>query len=90
MEIKKLKSMPYAQAHVEIVDDNNFYLFSYTTLVCSVEDGWLTVHGLHSMTTRKHISAFMREYCETTYQVAKDLYQDGYSLNLEDGEVVAI
>jgi hypothetical protein len=42
------------------------------------------------MTTRKHIGAFMREYCGSTYQVAKQLYEDGYMLNIDTGEVVEI
>ena len=63
--IKKLNAMPYAQAHIEIIDDTA-YLFSYTTLVASVrvdnEGKWIRCYGLYSMTTRKHISAFAKEY----------------------------
>lgn len=90
MEIKKLKAIPYGQCCVEIINDNTFYLWSYRTLVAKVEKSWLTVNGLYSMTTRKHIGAFMREYCKSTYQVAKQLYEDGYMLNIDTGEVVEI
>jgi hypothetical protein len=90
MQIKKLKQIPYGNAFVEIANKNTFYLWSYRTLVCKVEQGWLTVKGLYSMTTRKHIGAFMREYCGSTYQVAKQLYEDGYMLNIDTGEVVEI
>jgi hypothetical protein len=90
MEIKKLKSMPYANAFVEIIDDKNFNLWSYRTLVCKVEDNILTVNGLYSMTTRKHISAFVKEYCNTNYQVAKQLYEDNFSLDLSTGELFDI
>ena len=90
MEIKKLKSIPYGQCCVEIVNDNTFYLWSYRTLVAKVENGWLTINGLYSMTTRKHIGAFMREYCSSNYQFAKQLYQDGVMYNIDTGEVVEI
>ena len=90
MTIKKLKEIPYGQCFVEIANKNTFYLWSYRTLVAKVEKGWLTVKGLYSMTTRKHIGAFMREYCGSTYQVAKKLYEDGYMLNIDTGEVVEI
>ena len=90
MEIKKLKSIPYGQCCVEIVNDNTFYLWSYRTLVAKVEKSWLTINGLYSMTTRKHIGAFMREYCASDYQFAKQLYTDGVMYNIDTGEVVEI
>ena len=90
MEIKKLSAIPYGNACVEIVNDNNFYLWSYRTLVCKVENNWLTVNGLYSATTRRHIGAFMREYCKSNYQVAKQIYTDGYRLNIDTGEVERI
>lgn len=90
MTIRKLTSMPYAQAHVEITEEGNIYLYSYVTLVASIEDGWLTVNGLYSMTTRKHIGAFVKEYANATYQCAKQLFEDGYKFNILTGEVVEI
>ena len=90
MIIKKLTAMPYAQAHIEIDDNNNILLFSYVTLVASItDDGWLTVYGLHSMTTRKHISAFMREYGGGVldYYSAKAAYEGDYRINIHTGEV---
>ena len=87
MEIKKLKSIPYGNACVEIINDNTFYLWSYRTLVAKVEKSWLTINGLYSATTRRHIGAFMKEYCNSDYQMAKKLYQDGYMLNIDTGEV---
>jgi len=60
-----LKKMPYAQAHVRDYSDigrNMRVLQSYSTDVIIVEDGLLECTGLYSMTTRKHISAFLREY----------------------------
>lgn len=90
MVVRKLKEIPYGNAFVEIANENTFYLWSYRTLVAKVEKSWLTVNGLYSMTTRKHIGAFMREYCGSTYQVAKQIYEDGYMLNIDTGEVVEI
>lgn len=92
--IKKLTKMPYAQAHIEIDDENNITLFSYVTRVAEIDaDGWVTIYGLHSATTRKHISAFLAEYVtfpngeHGVYQDFKKLYNDGYSMNVETGEI---
>ena len=91
MIIKKLTKMPYAQAHVEITD-NSTNLFSYVTLVASIdEDGWLEIYGLYSMTTRRHISAFLSEYCPSiSYSSAKKIYEDGYRINIFTGEIIEI
>ena len=94
MIIRKLSAMPYAQAHVEIDDNNNIYLFSYVTLVCKIDsNGWLTCTGTYSQTTRKHIEAFMHEYViypngeRGTYYDAKKCYENGYRFNIDTGEV---
>lgn len=87
--IKKLSAMPYAQAHVEYIDDNNVYLWSYRTLVAQIENGWLTINGLYSATTRRHIGCFMREYVNgSNYHLAKQLYYDNMACNINTGEVV--
>lgn len=92
--IKKLSRMPYAQAHVEIDEDGNIYLFSYVTLVCEItSDGWLSCNGTYSQTTRKHIGAFMREYVKFPngesgdYQTAKGCFIGNYRMNIFTGEV---
>lgn len=89
MTIKKLTKMPYANAHIEIDENGNIYLYSYVTLVAELTaDGWLTVFGLYSMTTRKHISAFCKEYCGVVdYHYAKSAYERGCSVNTETGEI---
>ena len=87
--IKKLTAHPYAQAFVEI-NETGTYLWSYRTLVVEIEDGWVKVNGLYSATTRRHIGAFMQEYCQLPYQTAKTLYEDGYVLNLHTGEVMSV
>jgi hypothetical protein len=83
--------MPYAQATVIRYDNNYIGLRSYQTIVAMIDaDGWLTVRGLYSATTRKHIGAFMREYAKADYQLAKQLYADGYTYNIHTGEVVKL
>jgi hypothetical protein len=90
-QIKKLNAMPYAQAHIEIIDDTQ-YLFSYTTLVATIrtdEDGerWIRCYGLYSLTTRKHISAFAKENGLTFKDFKERACQD-YEFNADTGEVV--
>lgn len=88
---KKLAAMPYAQAHVEILEDGFKLLFSYVTLVAEIShDGWLRINGLYSMTTRKHISAFCKEYANTSYQTAKATYEDREVCNIYTGEIMKI
>ena len=89
MTIKKLTRMPYAQAHIEIDESGNTYLFSYVTLVATLTaDKWLTVYGLYSRTTINHISAFVKEYCPLIdYYTAKSIYKANLRMNIETGEV---
>lgn len=92
MTIRKLSAMPYAQAHIEISDEGVITLFSYVTRVAEIDaDGFLTVFGLYSMTTRKHIGAFVKEYTPCfDYQSAKACYEGGYKINIETGEVISL
>ena len=80
----------YAKTHVINYDDGSVVLMSYTTPVIKIDrDGWLSVKGLYSMTTIKHIGWFMRER-GMTYQLAKMLYKDGLRMNIYTGEVKAV
>lgn len=87
MIIKKLSAIPYGQVKVIIDDKGNIGLISYTTQVAQIYDGWLSVNGLYSATTRKHIGAFVREYCGLDYQTAKMLYNNEMQYNIYTGEV---
>ena len=88
MKTVKLTKIPTGQAKVNIYDNGTKELISYTTKVVEIDsDGWLTVYGLYSMTTRKHIGAFVSEYANMTYQQAKSIYEDGYKYNIYTGEV---
>ena len=88
--IKKLKTMPYAQAHIEIHDDT-YYLFSYVTLVATVryEDGekWIKCYGLYSATTRKHISAFAKEH-DLQFTDFKEIAERPWEMNMMTGEIL--
>lgn len=89
MEIKKLKEMPYAQAHVEIHDDGTIVLVSYYTVVAVITpDKWVEIFGLYSRTTRRHLGAFAREYCGLEYYTLKTIYYDNMIMNIKTGEVM--
>ena len=86
-----LSAMPYAQAKVLRFEDGTIQLMSYATIVATIDkEGWLTIHGLYSQTTRRHIGAFMKEYTGCDYSVARQIFHDGYSMNIHTGEVIAI
>ena len=87
MSIVKLSAMPYAQAHVSHRPES-IGLVSYTTCVATIDaNGWLEVYGLHSMTTRRHIGAFVREYANISYQLARELYEKNMVYNIYTGEI---
>ena len=88
---KRLERMPYAQA--KVIMHHGFYnneLISYKTVVAGVYGGWLQIHGLYSMTTRKHISAYVKEYANISYQLARELYEKKMKYNIYTGEVAPI
>lgn len=82
---EKLRAMPYAQAHI-IRRPNAVILVSYTTRVCAIVGGQLVCNGLYSQTTRKHISAFCRQF-GTNYQAAKACYELGVTMDIVTGEI---
>ena len=87
---RPLESMPYAQAKVRIYEDCSAVLVSYVTEVAAISaDGWVRVRGLYSMTTRRHLSAFAREY-RTTYDKLKRCYEQGLTYNIYTGEWVSL
>ena len=89
--IVKLSAMPHAQAFVYRNYEHATVLRSYQTDVAYIDnDGWLVVNGLYSMTTRKHIGAFVKEYAKIDFQLAKKFYQDGMKYNVFTGEVCPI
>ena len=90
MTIKKLTDHRYSQCHVEITAAA-IHFFSYSTLVCSIEDGWLTCSGLYSMTTRKQIGWFLKEYApRITFQMVRQCVEDNTMIYVETGEIVPL
>lgn len=89
---KKLAAMPYANARICYNHETcETTLVSYNTPVATVDnDGWLTIYGLFSQMTRRHIGAFMKEMCNSTYQTAKDLYNHRWTMNILTGEITEI
>lgn len=87
---RTLRSMPYAQAKVRNYADvgiDRIVLQSYQTDVIIIDHDWLECTGLYSMTTRKHISAFMREWGNGfTFLDVKKAYEGKYRLNIATGE----
>lgn len=81
--IRTLKNMPYAQAKVITYTDGSMVLVSYTTPIIFVDDTGLVkeITGLYSMTTRRHIGAFMKEF-GLTYQDAKECFEKNTILKL--------
>lgn len=87
--ITKLTFMPYAQASVIHLDNGAIQLKSYMTVVAEIDnDGWLRVFGLHSMTTRKHIGAFLKEYTVFDFSTAKRIFENNEKINIFTGELV--
>lgn len=85
---KKLKYLPYAQAGIRVISPNCVQLVSYETIVIEIDRGWLVVNGLYSMSTRRHISAFVKEWLPgVTYQDIKALFENGEKLNIHTGEI---
>ena len=90
--VRSLRKMPYAQAKTRDYSDigkDMRVLQSYNTDVIIVEDGWLECTGLYSMTTRKHISAFLWEYYpQVSFQMVKAIAGTGKKLDILTGEVM--
>lgn len=96
-EMKKLTNHASANCHVEIVRgedryNNEITLVSYTTpvVIITTLNGirYVECRGLYSMTTRKHISWFLREYApDLQYTDIRDM-KFHVSYCLETGETI--
>ena len=86
----RLEYMPYGSCGVVIGENNSVCLYSYTTLVIEINrEYWMRCTGLYSMTTRKHINAFLKEYCpKISFQDVKKAYENNYMLNVFTGEII--
>ena len=87
--VSSINGHKYANVRVLITDDNTVRLISYTTTVIEIDsNGWLTVNGLYSRTTIKHIGWFMREYCGLDYYTAKFCVEHNVKMNIYTGEII--
>ena len=90
MMLVKFADHKSAQTAMIVKDGIICGLLSYNTIVAELNnDGWLTINGLYSMTTRRHIGWFMKEL-GFTYQWAKQLFEDGMAFYIYTGEVKEI
>ena len=86
---KKLETMPYAQAMI-VETLESISLISYVTEVLRIDKatGWIVCFGTYSQTTRKHISAFCKEFgCGLNYYLMKDIYAKHMKYNIYTGEI---
>lgn len=88
MKQEKLINAPYAQAHIERTN-NRIALISYTTKVAEIVGGVLMVYGLYSMTTRRHIGTFARQF-GADFAIAKKCYTDNIGYDIITKEYVAL
>lgn len=89
---RRLAFCPYGSAGVTFSSSGSTVLVSYETAVCEIDsEGWLTCSGTYSVTTRKHIGAFMKEYGRgASYYTAKECYEKGHAFNVITGEVMPL
>ncbi len=87
-----LRKMPYAQAKVRDYADVGSdlrILQSYKTDVIIVDKGIMECTGLYSMTTRKHISAFLWEYYPSiSFNMVKAIAGTKKRIDLLTGEII--
>lgn len=88
---KKLTAHASAQCHIEL-NPNSTVFVSYTTPVIIIDTlGWLEITGLYSMTTRKQIGWFLKEYAPSiTFQMVKQCLEDDMMINIHTGEVIPL
>ena len=85
----KLTAHPHANARI-IITPAVTTLVSYSTAVIDIDaNGWLSCSGLYSMTTRKQIGWFLKEYAPAiTFQMVKKCVETDTMINIYTGEIV--
>jgi hypothetical protein len=94
---RKLKYCPYGQAKADICTNENneivsIVLWSYSTIVCVLlffnnKVDALSCTGLYSMTTRKHITFFLREFCPSVdLQLIKKIAGENAQIRFDKNE----
>lgn len=85
----RLKNHPFAQCTVKEFDDA-LVLQSYSTdvIIFDKRHGDLACSGLYSATTRRHISAFLKEYFPNVdFKTVKKIAGTSLTYNVRTGEV---
>lgn len=92
---KPVPSCPYGSCGI-VERPDSILLVSYTT-VCGdlTNDGWLTPCHYSSVTTAKHINAFIKDYVRAadptfSYKDWKKLVDKNVSYNIHTGEIKEI
>ena len=91
--ISRLAYCPYGKTNAVKYTDGTIKLTSYETDVAFLTpDGWLTIKGLYSTTTRRHIMAFLKEYAPTVayFDTVKSLVTNGYKIDINTGEILPV
>lgn len=86
---KPLDYMPNATARIFISASGILTLMSYRSQVCyfDVTGGRILCTDLRTQTTRRHVSAFMREI-GGNYDLAKKSFVSGCAVDINTGEIV--
>ena len=80
-----------AYVHVKNKKVVSVGLQSYRTMVIRVKDDRMVVSGLYSMTTRRHIGWYLKEYYPwLSYYDIKDMYKKDMALDLNTKELVPL
>lgn len=88
---QKLKYCPYGNCKTFQVN-NTVFLRSYRTLVAfyDKDTNQFYIDGLYSMTTRRHINAFLREYTNITSFVPYKKYVGKALVNSRNNSIESI
>ena len=86
---RSLSEMPNAQCGVRFTADGSIHFYSYITRVITIDkDGWIECTGTYSLTTRRQIKKFLKEYAPVfdTYAI-EQIAGTGERINLYTGEI---
>lgn len=83
----KLNGVPLKNARVLNIEDGLFLESFYTIAAGITKDKWLFILGLYSADTTKHIQAFVEQYTNIPFEIAKQAYKNNQAINIETGEL---
>lgn len=87
---ERLEFCPNGSCGKVYTADGDVVLVSYTTSVAGVDhSGFAWCKGTYSVTTRKHIGAFAKEY-GLTYHDFKAMYENAVAMNIYTRECIPL